>query len=347
MRKTQDRNHEGIFYYTLENANSMSVTVTNYGATITSILAPDKSKNIDEVILTYDDVSGFINGKCYFGATVGRYANRIVGGRFELGGREYKLVCNDGPNNLHGGNIGFDKMVWTEEQFTDNSVSFSYLSKDGEEGFPGNLKAEVKFSLDDDNNLKLLFRAVSDKDTVVNLTNHSYFNLAGHTPMGHKQIGSIEGHVLQIDADNFTPVDKFSSATGEIASVTGTPFDFREPTPIGQRMHDDNEQLKFGSGYDHNYVLNGSDYRFAAKVFEPNSGRTLSVFTDKPCMQLYSGNFLDGEKGKDGAVYNKHDAFCLETQFAPDSPNQPEFDSPVLKVGEVYQYTTCFKFGTE
>lgn len=341
MKKTADRNNEGIFYYTLENTNSMSVTVTNYGASITSILAPDKHKDIDEVMLTYDDVSGFMNGESYFGATVGRYANRIVGGRFELGGKEYKLVCNDGPNNLHGGNVGFDKVVWTVEQVTDNSVSFSYLSKDGEEGFPGNLKAEVRFSLDDDNNLKIEFYAVSDKDTVVNLTNHSYFNLAGH------KSGSVKGHVLQIDADKFTPVDEFSSATGEVASVAGTPFDFREPTPIGQRMYDDDEQLKFGSGYDHNYVLNGSGYRFAAKVVEPHSGRTMSVFTDKPCMQLYCGNFLDGEKGKDGAVYKKHDALCLETQFAPDSPNQPEFDSPVLKSGEVYQYTTCFNFGTE
>ena len=341
MIKTTDRNHEGIFYYTLENENSMSVTVTNYGAAITSILAPDKSQNIDEITLTYDDVSGFMNGKSYFGATVGRYANRIVGGRFEIGGKEYKLVCNDGPNNLHGGNVGFDKVVWTEEHRTDNSVSFSYLSKDGEEGFPGNLKAEVKFSLDDDNNLKIKFYAVSDKDTVVNLTNHSYFNLAGY------RSGSVEDHVLQIDADRFTPVDEFSSATGEVASVAGTPFDFIEPTPIGQRMHDDDEQLKFGSGYDHNYVLNGSGFRFAAKVVEPNSCRSMSVFTDKPCMQLYCGNFLDGEKGKDGAVYNKHDAFCLETQFAPDSPNQPEFDSPVLKAGEAYEYTTCFKFGNE
>lgn len=341
MRKTEDINHEGIFYYTLENANSMSVTVTNYGASITSILAPDKCKSIDEVMLTYDDVSGFMNGNSYFGATIGRYANRIVGGRFELGGKEYKLVCNDGPNNLHGGNVGFDKVVWTQEQITENSVSFSYLSKDAEEGFPGNLKTDVKFSLDDNNNFKIQFRAVSDKDTVVNLTNHSYFNLAGH------KSGSVKGHILKIDADRFTPVDKFSSATGEVASVEGTPFDFREPTPIGQRMHDDNEQLKFGSGYDHNYVLNGSGYRLAAKVVEPKSGRTLSVFTDKPCMQLYCANFLNGEKGKDGAVYNKHDAFCLETQFAPDSPNQPEFDSPVVKAGEVYQYTTCFNFGIE
>lgn len=338
MIKTADRNHEGIYYYTLKNANSMSVTVTNYGATITSILAPDKHNNIDEVTLTYDDVSGFMNGKCYFGATVGRYANRIVGGRFELGGKEYKLVCNNGPNNLHGGNVGFDKVIWNEEQVTDNSASFSYLSKDGEEGFPGNLKAEVTFSLDNDNNLKIKFNAVSDKDTIVNLTNHTYFNLGGH------RSGSVEGHVLQIDADSITTVDEFSSATGETLNVSGTPFDFRKPTPIGQRINDDHEQLRFCSGYDHNYVLNRSKYKFAAKVTEPCSGRTMSVYTDKPCMQLYCANFLDGEKGKGGAVYNKHDAFCLETQFAPDSPNQPQFDSPVLKAGEVYDFTTCYKF---
>lgn len=338
MNKTEDKNLKGVYYYTLENKNSVSVTVTNYGASVTSIIAPDKNGNLDEITLAYDDVSGFKNGKCYFGATIGRFANRINGGRFTLGGSEYTLFCNDGKNHLHGGKIGFDKVVWTEEQIDECSVSLSYLSADGEEGYPGNLKTIVKFTLDDDNCLDISYTAVCDKDTIVNLTNHTYFNLAGH------KSGTVEDHLLYINADNFNPVDESGSANGETKNVYGTPFDFRQETRIGKRMNDDDEQLKNGTGYDHNYVINGEGYRIAAKVLEPVSGRTLTVHTDMPCMQLYCGNFLNKEKGKDGAVYNIHDAFCLETQFAPDSPNQPQFISPVLKKGEVYEHTTCYKF---
>ena len=338
MRKNCDNTLAGIFYYTLTNKNGMRVKLTNYGATIMSIIVPDKNGDFDEVTLGYSNVQGYRQGGCFFGATVGRYANRITGGTCSLNGKQYNLFCNDGPNHLHGGKVGFDKVVWSELQATENSISFLYLSPDGEEGYPGNLKTTVKFSLDESNKLDIHYSAVSDKDTVVNLTNHSYFNLAGH------KSGSIEPHIMYINANNYTPINEFSSATGEIAPVKDTPFDFTEPTAIGERMNDDNEQLKFGNGYDHNFMLNGSGYRLAAKAFDKSSGRLMSVFTNKPCIQLYCGNFIDNEKGKMGAVYQKHDAFCLETQFAPNSPNQENFQSPVLKAGSTYDFTTSYQF---
>ena len=341
MKKTTDKNYKDIYYYSLENNNGVSVTLTNYGATVTSIITPDRSGSKDEITLTYDDVSGFMKGKGYFGATVGRYANRINDGRFELNGKEYKLFCNDGKNHLHGGKKGFDKMVWEEKSTTQNSVSFFYRSADGEEGYPGNLDVTVEFTLDDDNNFKIHNTAQSDKDTIVNLTNHTYFNLAGH------KSGPVTKHVMLINADSFTPVDVYGCTTGEVSGVSGTPFDFRIPTAIGARMNDDSEQLKNGKGYDHNYIINGNGYRHAAKVAEPEFGRTVSVYTDKPCMQLYCGNFLEAENGKDSAVYKKHGAFCLETQFAPDSPNHKNYASPVLRKGEIYDFTTCYQFGIE
>ena len=341
MIKTKDTVHEGIWYYTITNKRHVQVTLTNYGATVTSVLAPDRKGEQDEITLCYDDVSGFMKGGCYFGATVGRYANRINNGKFSLNGKEYSLFCNDGPNHLHGGKIGFDKVVWEESALNENSVSFRYLSRDGEEGYPGNLDTTVTFSLDDDNIFKIHYSAVGNKDTIVNLTNHTYFNLGGH------KSGSIKDHILYINADSITPIDEHASTSGKVAGVLGTPFDFRIPAAIGLRMHDDNEQLKNGHGYDHNYIINAGGYRFAAKAADPKTGRTLSVYTDKPCMQLYCGNFLKEEKGKDGAVYNINDAFCLETQFAPDSPNQKSYTSPVLRKGQIYDYTTSYQFGIE
>lgn len=338
MNKSCDKILAGIYYYTLSNKNGMRVTLTNYGATITSIKVPDKNGDFDEVTLGYDKVQGYKQGRCFFGATVGRYANRITGGTFKLNGKQYSLYCNDGPNHLHGGKVGFDKVVWSEDRASENSVSFSYFSPDGEEGYPGNLKTTVTFSLDEDSKLKIHYSAVSDKDTILNLTNHAYFNLAGH------KSGSVEPHIMYINAKNYTPINEFSSATGDIVPVKDTPFDFTEPTAIGERMNDDNEQLKFGNGYDHNFMLNGSGYRLAAKAFDKSSGRLMSVYTDKPCIQLYCGNFIDNEKGRDGALYQKHDAFCLETQFAPDSPNQENFPSAVLKANSTYDYTTCYQF---
>ena len=338
MRKTCDKILAGIFYYTLSNKNGMRVTLTNYGATITSIKVPDKNGDIDEVTLGYDRVQGYKQGRCFFGATVGRYANRITGGTCTLNGEQYNLFCNDGPNHLHGGKVGFDKVVWSEHQASEDSISFSYFSPDGEEGYPGNLKTTVTYSLDEESTLKIHYSAQSDKDTILNLTNHSYFNLAGH------KSGSIENHVMYINADSYTPVNEFSSATGEIAPVKDTPFDFNEPTAIGARIRDDNEQLKFGNGYDHNFLINGSGYRLAAKAFDKSSGRMMSVFTNKPCIQFYSGNFIDNEKGSKGAVYQKRGAFCLETQFAPNSPNQENFQSPVLKAGSTYDFTTSYQF---
>ncbi len=338
MNKTADKTYAGIYYYTLTNKSGMRVTLTNYGATVTSIIVPDKNGAFDEVTLGYDDVQGYKDGRCFFGATVGRYANRITGGTFELNDTRYTLICNNRPNHLHGGKVGFDKVVWSEEQTSDNSVCLSYFSPDGEEGYPGNLQTEVTFTLHDDNALMIHYNAECDKDTVINLTNHAYFNLAGH------KSGSIENHELYINADNFTPINEFVSVTGEIAPVKNTPFDFTKPCAIGARMNDAHEQLKFGNGYDHNYMINGIGYRLAAKAFDKSSGRILSAYTDKPCMQFYCGNFIDNEKGKDGAVYHIHDAFCLETQFAPDSPNQESFPSPVLKAGRTYDYTTTYRF---
>ncbi|MBT3318576.1 MAG: galactose mutarotase [Clostridia bacterium] len=338
MKKTDDKTQEGIYYYTLENKNGMSVTLTNYGATLMSVITPDKNGNFDEVTLGYDDVQGYKQGKCFFGATVGRYANRIAGGRFALGDEQYTLARNDGNNHLHGGIVGFDKVIWDEAAYSNDSVTFSYFSPNGDEGYPGNLNVTVQFSLDDVGELKIHYTATSDKDTVVNLTNHAYFNLAGH------KSGVINEHLMMINAERYTPLDNGGTASGEIAPIKNTPFDFSEFTAIGDRMNDENEQLKFGSGYDHNYIINGSGYRLAAKAFEKSSGRLMSVYTDKPCMQLYCGNFLDAESGKDGATYNIHDAFCLETQFAPDAPNQESFASAVLRAGDTYDYTTAYRF---
>jgi aldose 1-epimerase len=334
-----------IDLYTLTNSSGMRVGITNYGGRVVSILAPDWQGRTADVVLGFDDLDGYLGDNPYFGALVGRYANRIAKAKFTLDGVEYKLAPNDGPNTLHGGLKGFDKVVWTAQEIAkDHSVlELSYLSKDGEEGYPGNLSVKVVYTLTDKNELWIDYTATTDKPTVLNLTNHSYFNLAGEGK------GDILQHEMMVNADRFTPIDASLIPTGELRSVEGTPFDFCKPTAIGARINGGDEQLKLGRGYDHNFVLNrtGHGLTLAARVTEPGSGRVLEVLTTQPGIQLYTGNFLDGTvRGKGGKVYNYRFAFCLETQHFPDSPNQPGFPSAELKPGQTYHEITIYKFST-
>ncbi|HEY6340315.1 MAG TPA: aldose epimerase family protein [Bryobacteraceae bacterium] len=294
-----------------------------------------------DVVAGFDNLEGYLTPPPYFGAIIGRYGNRIGRARFKLNGMEYMLAANDGENSLHGGVRGFDKRVWTAKQVGSQSLELSYLSKDGEEGYPGNLSATVIYTLSDANELRIDYSATTDKDTVVNLTNHSYFNLAGE--------GDILGHEVTINADRFTPVDKGLIPTGELKSVAGTPFDFRAARPIGERIEQKDEQLIFGHGYDHNWALNrfGSGLESAATVSDPESGRIVEVLTTEPGLQFYTGNFLDGTlKGK-GRTYTRRSAFCMETQHFPDSPNKPDFPSTVLKPGNRYQSATVYRFSAQ
>ena len=338
---------QNVELYTLTNANGVEAKITTYGGIITSLKVPDSNGKLDDVVLGFDSLDSYLKGHPSFGIITGRYANRIAKGRFKLNGVEYKLPINNGPNSLHGGTKGFDKRVWNAKPLTKNnevSLELSYLSKDGEEGYPGNLSTTVVYTLTDDNELKIDYSASTDKDTVVNLTNHSYFNLAG------QGTGDILGHQLMLNADRFTPVDATMIPTGEIRSVKGTPMDFTQMTAIGEHINQDYEQLKIGRGYDHNFVINGASgtLRQAAKVYEPTTGRVLEVLTTEPGVQLYTGNFLDGSKiGKGGKVYNQRYGFCLETQHFPDSPNKPDFPSTVLKPGDRFRSTTIFKFSTQ
>jgi aldose 1-epimerase len=334
-----------IDLYTLTNKNGMQVGIINYGGRVVSIRVPDRQGQMADVVLGFDNGDGYLGANPYFGAIVGRYANRIAKGRFTLDGVEYKLAQNDGPNSLHGGVKGFDKVVWraTELAKQNSALELTYLSKDGEEGYPGNLSVKVTYTLSDENELWIDYRATTDKDTVLNLSNHSYFNLAGE---GN---GDILQHQLMIAASRFTPVDATLIPTGELRNVEGTPFDFRQPTAIGARIENDDEQLKLGRGYDHNFVLDrkGSGLTLAARVVEPKSGRTLEVKTTQPGIQFYTGNFLDGTiHGKGGKVYGRRSAFCLETQHFPDSPNHPGFPSTELKPGQTYHQITVFQFST-
>jgi aldose 1-epimerase len=328
--------------YILENQKGVEAAITNYGGIIVSLKVPDSGGRPGDIVLGCDTLDDYLKGTPYFGAIIGRYANRIAGGRFTLNGTAYTLAKNNGENALHGGVRGFDKVVWQAKDVSGAgaaSLELSYLSKDGEEGYPGNLSVRVTYTLTGNNELRIDYSATTDKDTIVNLTNHSYFNLAG--------AGDILGHEILINAGSFTPIDSGLIPTGEIRSVKGTPFDFTQATPIGARIDQPDQQLKFGKGYDHNWVLSsgGGPLSMAAQVYEPSTRRVLEVWTTEPGMQFYTGNFLDGSiRGKAGRVYARRSGFCLETQHFPDSPNKPGFPSTVLKPGSRYQSTTVYKF---
>ncbi len=340
---------DGIALYELKNDNGVVVKITNYGATVTSILAPDRKGNFADIALGYDRVEDYMNAvdKPYFGSIVGRYGNRIAKGKFTLNGETYTLATNNGSNHLHGGVIGFDKVVWSGSPISGDGftgLELTYMAKDREEGYPGNLSMKVTYKLNNDNELVIDYYATTDKATPVNLTNHTYFNLAGE---GN---GTILGHKLMVNADRFTPVDETLIPTGELKPVKGTPFDFTSPKAIGHDIKQKNQQLKFGGGYDHNFVLNKGNggMTLAATVYEPISGRFMEVLTEEPGIQFYCGNFLDGRlTGKAGKPYVHRGGFCLETQHYPDSPNQPNFPSCILKPGQVYKTKTIYRFSTK
>ena len=329
--------------YVLTNANGLQASISTYGGIVTSLTAPDRRGDFADIVLGFDRLEGYLTAHPYFGAIVGRYGNRICKGTFTLDGQPYVLNTNNDGNHLHGGVAGFDKALWQAQPRstpTGPELRLAYVSVDGEEGYPGQLDVEVIYTLANTNELRIDYRATADKPTHVNLTNHSYFNLAGHGR------GDILGHEVLINADRFTPVDDGLIPTGERRGVDGTPMDFRDFAALGERIDDDDEQIRLGNGYDHNFVLNPSesDLTFAAKVFEPTSGRILGVFTSEPGLQLYTGNFLDGTlTGKGGAVYRKRGGLCLETQHFPDSPNKPDFPTTILRPGDVYTTTTVYR----
>lgn len=333
--------------YTLKNAHGVELQAMNYGGIIVSLRVPDRKGESTNIVLGHDKLEGYIPNPPYLGAIVGRYANRIANGTFTLDGKTYTLPKNDGPNTLHGGTTRtFDKVVWDAEPVPGkNAVAFSYLSKDGEEGFPGNLKVKVTYTLTDGNALLIDYEATTDKATPINVSQHSYFNLKG---AGN---GDILDHEVTINADRFTPVDKNLIPTGELRAVKGTPMDFTTPTKIGARIDDNYEQLQLGHGYDHNYVLNAKPEQnglvLAARVTAPSTGRILEVWTTQPGVQFYSGNFLDGSVSGNGGVYNRRYGFCLETQHFPDSPNHPNFPNTILKPGETFHQKTVFKFSAK
>ena len=329
--------------YTLTNTHGIEIRVMTYGAIIVSVSTPDKGGHFAVITLGFDTLDRYLDKNPFFGALAGRYANRIGNARFTLDGREYTLAKNDGPNSLHGGLKGFDKVLWEGQSFQKSAeagVILKHTSPDGDQGFPGTLQATVTYTLNDRNEFSLDYRATTDKPTPINLTNHSYFNLSGEGS------GNILGEEMMLNADHFTPVDATLIPTGKIESVKGTPLDFTRPTAIGARINDNFEQLVFGKGYDHNFVINrhGPGLALAARVYDPKSGRVLEVDTTQPGVQFYTGNFLDGVHGSHGHVYNRRDAFCLETQHYPDSPNKPGFPSSILKPGETYHETTVWKF---
>ena len=330
-----------VEFYTLTNKHGMMAKVMTYGAILTELHVPDRSGRSADIVLGFGDLKDYIEHNPFFGATAGRYANRVANASFELDGKTYRLFANNGPNSLHGGRKGFDKVIWKPEPKSSSAaqnVKFTYLSRDGEEGYPGNLTTTCTYTLADDNSLKIEFMATTDKPTVVNLANHSYFNLGGEGS------GSILDEVLTINAAKYTVVNDQLIPTGEIASVYGTPLDFTRPTPIGQRI----DQVK--GGYDHNYVLNGPAGKLSlcARVADPKTGRVMEIFTTQPGVQLYTANFLDGNViGVGGKPYGKHAAFCLETQHFPDSPHHPNFPSTVLRPGQKYDEVTVYRFSTE
>jgi aldose 1-epimerase len=337
---------ENVDIYTLTNHRGMQAKITNYGGIVVSLTAPDRNRKFSDVVLGYNDLENYFKPPFpYFGAIIGRYGNRIAKGRFTLDGVEYKLAVNNGENHLHGGIKAFDKVVWKVKQTRTTpagpALFLTYLSKDGEEGYPGNLTVNVVYTLTHNNELKIDYTATTDKDTVTNLTHHSYFNLAGE---GN---GNILDHRLVLKADRFVPTDSAAIPTGELRNVAGTPFDFRTATAIGARINGDDEQLKLGKGYDHTWVINGRAgvLRQAAIAYEPRSGRVMEVWTTEPGVQFYTGNYLDGTiTGKAGQPYPQRSGFCLETQHYPDSPNQPNFPTTTLKKGATYRSTTIYRF---
>ena len=338
--------------FTLTNPSGMEVRVMTYGAVIVSIKTPDRHGRVDDLVTGFDALEGYLTRSRFFGAVAGRYANRIANARFSLDGHTYELAANNGKNHLHGGVRGFDKVVWRGSSFARDGnvgVVLTHTSPDGDQGYPGTLNASVTYTVTPRNDLIVDYAATTDQATPINLTNHSYFNLAGDGR------GDILNHVLTIDADRYTPTDETQIPTGELALVEGTPFDFRQPTPIGARIDADNEQIRRGHGYDHNFVLNGwtagargvnDQPRHAARVTDPSSGRTLDVATTEPGLQLYTGNNLDGTAvGKNGHVYGRRTSLCLETQHFPDSPNHPSFPSTILRPGVQFRSRTVFTFG--
>lgn len=334
---------EAVELFTLSRPGAPVVAITSWGGYVVSLVAPDRAGKMADVTLGYSDLAGYLKDGSYYGCLVGRYANRIGGAAFTLDGKRYALSANNGANTLHGGPTGFCRRLWAAKVVAGkdgDALELTYVSKDGEEGYPGTLTAKVVYSLRDDGGLVIDYTATSDAPTVVNLTNHAYFNLAGEGE------GTILDHELSLEADAFTPTDAGLIPTGEIKPVAGTPFDFRKPTPIGARIDADDEQIKRGGGYDHNFVLRGEagGLRLAARVVEKKSGRVLEVLTTEPGVQFYTGNFLDGKTvGKSGKPYVKRGAFCLETQHYPDSPNRPAFPSTVLRPGGTYRHTTVYR----
>jgi aldose 1-epimerase len=335
---------EEIDLYTLRNARGVEAKITNFGGILVSFKVPDRNGNFGDVVLGFNDLDNYLKPGPYFGALIGRYGNRIAKGRFTLNGVEYKLAVNNGENHLHGGVKGFDKVVWAGHEMKTKAgpaIVLTYLSKDGEEGYPGNLNVRVVYTLTNNNELRIDYSATTDKDTVINLTHHSYFNLAGE---GN---GDILNHVVTINANRFVPTDAGSIPTGALKQVAATPFDFRKGASIGARINQDDEQLKFGNGYDHTWVINGRAgmLRPAATAYERTSGRLMQVWTTEPGMQFYTGNFLDGTlTGKSGKLYPRRSGFCFETQHYPDSPNQPSFPTTTLRKGATYKSTTIYRF---
>jgi len=332
--------------YILTNKSGMEVSITNFGGTVVAIKVPDRKGKVTDITLGYDSLDGYLSDKSYFGATIGRYGNRIAHGEFTLKGVKYTLARNNGENHLHGGIKGFNKALWTAEKTSSSgptSLRLRHVSKDGEEGYPGNLTVQVTFTLTERNELKIDYSAITDKETVVNLTNHTYFNLG--------ETDTILEHELMLKASHYTPVDAGLIPTGELRDVKGSPFDFLKPTAIGARIDQDDEQLKLGKGYDHNWVVDGGSekkLKLAATAYEPKTGRAFEVWTTEPGIQFYSGNFLDGTvHGKGGKAYPRRSGFCLETQHFPDSPNHPNFPSTVLMPGAKYYSETIYKFFTK
>jgi aldose 1-epimerase len=329
--------------YVLKNRKGLVSEITNYGARVVSLWVPDNNGNFDDIVLGFDNIDDYINAKQkYFGATIGRYGNRIKEGKFIINDKEYSLEKNNGLNHLHGGNMGFGDVVWNAKQIDNQTLELNYFSKNMEEGYPGNLNVKIIYHLNNNDELKIEYFAKTDESTHVNLTHHSFFNLLG---AGNE---TINEHLLYINANSFTPVDETLIPTGNIELVANTPFDFSLPTAIGKRINQDNNQLNYGKGYDHNYVLNNSQSEeiIAAKVFEKESGRTLEVYTNEPGIQFYGGNFLSGTIGKHDKSYKKRAAFCLETQHFPNSPNQDNFPSTLLKPNEEYYSICIYKFST-